>query len=125
MLSQGSIKIRESERDGEDSGSRKFTPILAQKWERLARIRSRFRRGAGWLKFARGVKGDDIVQCTPTLSCNFEVLATALETCGLKLQSVKALEKEVGRLSLLFFSFPEAFSKVLPDAGSAILSKEV
>ena len=73
---------------------RKFTPLLAQKWERIARVRSRVRRGNSWLKFAKGAKGNDVVQCTASLGCNFEVLATALETCGLKLQSVKALEKE-------------------------------
>ena len=95
VLSQGSVTIREIEMARNRNRSRQFQPILAQKWERIARIRSRFRRGADWLKFAKGVKGDDIVQCTPSLSCNFEVLATALETCGLRLQSVKALEKEV------------------------------
>ena len=75
---------------------RKFTPLLASRWERIARVRSRFRRGVSWLKYAKGAKNDDIVQCTPSLSCNYEILATALETCGLKLQSVKALEKEAG-----------------------------
>ena len=73
---------------------RKFTPLLAHKWERIARVRSRVRRGNSWLKFAKGAKGNDVVQCSASIGPNFEVLATALETCGLKLQSVKALEKE-------------------------------
>ena len=80
--------------------ARKFIPLLAHRWERIGRVRSRFRRNSPWLKFAKGQKGHDVVQCTASLACNFEVLATALETCGLQLQSVKALEKEVGGFPL-------------------------
>ena len=79
----------------------RFTPLLSAKWEKIDRVRSRFRRGAGWLKFAKGDEGDDIVQCTPSLSCNFEVLSVALETCGLKLQSTKALKREAGWVPVL------------------------
>lgn len=72
----------------------KFVPVLAPKWEHIARVRSRVRRGSHWLKYAKGIKGNDIIQCTGSLSTNFEVLACAFESRGLKLQSVKSLEKE-------------------------------
>ena len=85
--------------------AKKFTPLLAHKWERIGRVRSRFRRGSSWLKFAKGHKGHNVVQCTASLGCNFEVLATALETCGLQLQSVKAMEKEVGDFPLSMHTY--------------------
>eukprot|EP00435_Cladocopium_sp_Y103_P064273 s858_g26.t1 len=90
------------ERRHKEGKTKLFTPLLAPKWERIARVRSRFRRGATWLKFAKGQEGQDVVQCTASLACNFEVLATALETCGLKLQSVKAMEKEDTHVKKLF-----------------------
>lgn len=71
-------------------------PKLAPRWERIGRVRGRFRRNQPWLKLAKGPENHEIVQCTPSIGANYEILASVLEIHGLKLQKVDYLAKEEG-----------------------------
>lgn len=75
---------------------RAWVPKLAPRWERIGRVRGRFRRNQPWLKLAKGPENHEIVQCTPSIGANYEILASVLEIHGLKLQKVDYLAKEEG-----------------------------
>ena len=80
---------------------------LALKWEKIQRIRSRFRRGQPWLKFAKRDEGEDIVQCTKSVAYNFETLMAVIQTLGLALVPIKFAEKIVARVDLDIFFLPQ------------------
>ena len=75
---------------------RKFVAVLAPKWEKISRIRRRFRHGNPWLRFPKGAEGDDIVRSTDSISSNYEVLLVMFQCHGLKLQGVHSLKREAG-----------------------------
>lgn len=54
---------------------RAWVPKLAPRWERIGRVRGRFRRNQPWLKLAKGPENHEIVQCTPSIGANYEILA--------------------------------------------------
>ena len=68
--------------------------ILAPRWERIARVRNRFRKGNPWLRFPEDDQGDPIVLCTKSVGLNHEVLTTYLTTFGLKTMRIDSLERE-------------------------------
>jgi hypothetical protein len=70
---------------------------LSSKWERLPRVRQRFRRSADWLKLALAVDGKSkIVACTKSMKANADILSCMLQTHGLERQGVPYLKKEAG-----------------------------
>lgn len=68
--------------------------LFAKQWERIANVRSRFRRGVHWLKFGVGCNGDPVVAATESLDFNHEILNVILNTVGLDKVAVSMLEKE-------------------------------
>ena len=68
--------------------------ILAPRWERIARVRNRFRKGNPWLRFPSDEDGEPIVLCTKSLGLNHEVLTTYFTSFGLKTMKIKPLERE-------------------------------
>ena len=74
------------------------TFLLASHWEKIGRVRARFRKGKPWLRFPKDDDESEIMLSTKSLGYNHEVLATYFTTLGLKVASVKYLEKEVVRL---------------------------
>lgn len=70
--------------------------MLAPKWERISRVRSRFRKCKPWLRFPQDDDGDDIIQSTKSLAFNHEVLRVVFEVLGLKCATIKSLKREAG-----------------------------
>lgn len=68
--------------------------ILAPRWERIARVRNRFRKGNTWLRFPSDEDGEPIVLCTKSLGLNHEVLTTYFTSFGLKSMNIKPLQRE-------------------------------
>ena len=70
---------------------------LAQKWERLVRVRNRFRNGLPWLKLHLSDDGKTPMPATTkSFQNNAEILSVLLQTTGLQKQPVKYLRKQAG-----------------------------
>ena len=73
------------------------TTDLATKWERLVRVRARFRQGLPWLKFAKSAENDyDLPATTKSFQYNAEVLSCLLQTSRLAAVKLGPLTKQAG-----------------------------
>lgn len=82
-------------RSGKGKTDPKPSNLVALKWEKISRVRARFKRNQPWLKFARTDDDADIVCCTKSLAYNHEVLMVVLQTYGITLLPIKLAEKAV------------------------------
>ena len=81
---------------GKAKGRKTF--LLAPLWERIGRVRDRFRKGKPWLRFPQDEDDAEIVLSTKSLGYNHEVLSALFTTIGLKVASIKFMQREVVRL---------------------------
>ena len=89
--------------------------ILAPRWERIARVRNRFRKGNPWLRFPTDEEGEPIVLCTKSLGLNHEVLTVYLTNIGMKTMNIKPLEREADMVTKKWkVFFTEFYLKSLP-----------
>lgn len=89
--------------------------ILAPRWERIARVRNRFRKGNPWLRFPSDEDGEPIVLCTKSLGLNHEVLTTYFTSFGLKSMNIKPLQREVNELFSKIPYAPECSKEAYKD----------
>ena len=69
--------------------------VLASSWERIERVRRRFRKSQPWLRFPEDADGEPVPISTKSLAYNVEVLSTYFSHVGLRTDKVMTLTKEV------------------------------
>ena len=82
---------------------------LASKWERLPRVRQRFRKCVPWLRLHLDVDGKTAIPCcTISFKANADIVSCMLQTTGLQKQTVGELKTQASQgaacLSLLYFN---------------------
>lgn len=79
------------------SKKRKPLPGYAKQWETISRVRTRFRKQQGWLKWDHSDEGEKVIRSTKSLQYNAEIISAILLVSGLQKFTVKTLRAEAMR----------------------------
>ncbi|CAE7469940.1 unnamed protein product, partial [Symbiodinium microadriaticum] len=92
-------------------------PGFAQQWEKISRVRTRFRKQQGWLRWDHDDEGEKVIASTKSLQYNAEIISAILLVNGLQKFTVKTLRKEVRELFKIVGYIPEKADQVDGDGG--------
>ncbi|CAE7295276.1 unnamed protein product [Symbiodinium sp. CCMP2592] len=92
-------------------------PGFAKQWENISRVRTRFRKQQGWLKWDHGDNGEKVIRSTQSLKYNAETLSAIFLVHGLRKFNVTTLRNEVKELFQTVGYVPEKPDEVDDDGG--------